>query len=418
MDALEALLEAVKQGEGVEVEFKRRITRQIAHDIAAFANTRGGKVFIGVDDGGKVVGTSEKLEDLYQILQSIKPLPRVEVSELWVEEKRVLVVNVEKSYKLHTVGNVAYVRIGSVNRPLELAELLEKASEIGMVRFDELVSASATYEDLDERQIKAYLKAIHLPFSQKSLEKLQIVKGGKITNSALLLFSHHPHLFIHGAYVDFQYYGKAFERRIIEGTILEQWEGAYQAILEKLPQPLILGIKHKILVPKQALREALLNALIHRNYADTSPVLVILSEGTLKIKNPGSFPPGVTLENPLHKPRNPLISTFMEKMGYMERLGKGIETIFSNTREAKWGVVVNVKRDSTEVLFTYPHYSLEERELKVLEAVRNGLTNASQIERYVQLPRRTLLRVLGRMVEKGVLVKKGKGKNTIYTLPD
>ena len=407
------VLQALRKGEGEQVEFKRKAPHDLAKEITALANTAGGLILIGVDDDGRPVGTDEEVERIYALAAAITPKPPMKVAEVFLGDKRILCIKVKPSRYLHSWRNVAYIRVGPHSRPLEMHEVLEKAYESGAFLFERMPNPYATVDDLDRALLKEYLALVGLPYSQRSLQKLGfLTKEGAITNAAVLLFSHDPSLFIPEAYVEVV---AGEERQQVRGPLEVQWKKAVEMVLAKLRKDFLPAVRGSLSVPAMAVREALLNALLHKNYLSPSPVIAEVSQEGLVVRNPGSFPPGVSVERPVHKARNPLLCEYFLRKGYMEKLGIGIELMRQDAKRHGWHLSIQPGHlHTTVVLRAARSVELSPKEKAVLEAVLQGATRAREVASLVGMSKRSVLRVLGKLVALGLVRREGKGKGTTY----
>ncbi len=418
---IQKIVEAIKRGEGLQVEFKKRATPNITDDIAAFANTNGGMVLVGVGDQGEIVGVSEEdIRKVYDYISSIDPYPKIKAEEVYLGDKKILALEVSASHTLHTSRGIAYIRVGSRNRPLSSREIIEKAVEGAVVDVDKL-PLEAGIEEMDIEKAYRYASSLGLPPNRKSLEKLGLVKDGKSTYAGVLLFSRHPEFYIPGAYIEVVIKKEGGLRKTIKGDIEKQLLAALEILETHLPALLYLSEKKHILsYPKKAVKEAVVNALIHRNYLSTAPIKIEINpeEKSVKITNPGAFPPGVSVENPIHKPRNPILCEYMLRKRYMEKLGIGIPLIKEDVKEAGWSVLIHSKPYFTEVVFLWPSLLLSGQEMKVYGAIRRGARNVTEISQKSGIAKRTVQRIIKRLIERGVVKREGKGRWVIYKIKE
>lgn len=151
------LLDLIRMGENDRVEFKRSIVPDCAKNVVAFLNTGGGVILFGIDDDGTIIGMQGQ-GDFERIAQSIDPQPyrQLHWEELTLDDKRLGILHVDKSSHLHTYRNVAYVRMGALCKPLSIEELVEKASESLLIRFDQMANPKAYVSDFDEELVHSF----------------------------------------------------------------------------------------------------------------------------------------------------------------------------------------------------------------------------------------------------------------------
>lgn len=439
---MEDLIRILKQGEGEEVEFKSHFVKDIAKDICAFSNTVGGHVLFGIDDKGEVVGTGdENIEQkVSDVLQGIYPHPDVKMEMVKIGDKQISHIIVSPSDRLHSVGNVVYLRMGLNNRPLSTHEVIEKAAESALVFFDELPS-DVPLEAISQSMVTNYLekrRSIRGVNSRGSIEDnlilLKIVKDVdgiiKPTKGGLLFFSENPQEYLPNARVRLVWFQdedmrKYIDSREFSGPIWKMVDDIEDYFLKnlKVVGGAMTGWKREEFLeyPMDALREAVINALIHRNFFDASEVQIFIFPSSIRIKNPGNFPPGVTPEVPEHKPRNPYLSQYMYDMGYVEKYGSGIRKI-KMACDAHPLVMVDfiLKPYRTELVFRKDKVpKLDEPDMKVLDLVRIlKSTTSTEISQKIGLSRVSVVKRLNNLVLKGFIEKTGQGRSTRYAIAD
>ncbi len=410
---IEEILKLIKQGESETIEFKKDLSNTIAKSVCAFANSSGGIIIIGVDDNGNIYGISDE-ERLYNIISSVTPYPNIEIEKLFINEKKVIVLKIKKSTKLHSYNGIVYVRVGNINRPLSVNEILERAAESVMLSFDLIPNREAKIDDLDEKILKKIIRKKKI--SKEDLEKANLITPEGVLNGTILLFGKNPQQFFEYAYIDFVDEIKN-ERISISGALWKQVEDAFDLLTKSLKEKIIVKGTKRVLLPTRAFREAIVNAIVHRNYFVNSPIVIKIKESVIEITNPGSFPPGVSVEHPRHVARNPLISKFMYRLGYGERLGKGIELIISDANAKNFSVQYIPSENFTSLIFSQKISTKNVVEEMILSLIKekNELT-AMEIAKELKLSKRTILYYLKRLIKQNKIIKIGSGKNTKYKL--
>jgi len=210
--------------------------------------------------------------------------------------------------------------------------------------FDKSICKEAKLKDIDNKKVEAYLKLreknrnisskIKMPLSQ-FLVNIKAVSKTKPTNAGILFFAKDPLNFIFHAQLRLvkikgvKIYGNILDRLDCDGTLWEMVDQAEEFIRKNIR---LLGFRtdksfrreDKFDYPIKALREAIINGLIHRDYYNSADVRVFILDDRVEIVSPGSFPEGVTPDKPEHKPVNKLLSKLMYDIGYIEKYGSGI----------------------------------------------------------------------------------------------
>ena len=432
---IKQLINLLKQGEGEKLEFKQGVSN-ITHDICAFLNTQGGTILVGINDQGEITSAKktykQKISDL---LAGIDPVPQATIETIKINKKEILIVKIAKSDKLHSVGNRIYIRLGSNNRPLSTQEIIEKAGEGLRIFFDELPCLKAKLKDIDENKVKFYLeqrekiRGVKMQGTvRENMKLLKIIdQKSKPTNAGILFFAKQPQKFIpHSCarLVDFfdQDMDRYKDSKEFSGTIPEMVEqiGKYWANNLKNLGGALIGFKRQEFFeyPLAGLREALINALIHRNYFDASDIRIFVFPDKLLIKNPGAFPPGITPEKPEHKPRNPLLSQYMYDLGYIEKYGRGILKIQKECHEHPLVNIYFILKPFITTLDFRKEKNVQIDKLseKIIQILKSEPKRSSEIARSIDISKQTVLDRLEHLSKLGIVLQKGNGPETRYLI--
>ena len=203
----------LKKGESEKVEFKPSLsqTDKIMESISAFSNTKGGIVIIGVSEKSEVLGVDigkKTIESLAnKIKQSTDPkvYPSIHVEEIDDKDKQVVVIEVEEGKQKPVLAfGRAYKRVGKTNQKLGYEEIRNIALETSKVYWNERICERADLEDIDEEKVRWFLRRakyerrleldLETPV-RETLEKIELLREGKLTNAAILLFGKNPQMF-------------------------------------------------------------------------------------------------------------------------------------------------------------------------------------------------------------------------------
>ena len=347
----EELLRIIKEGEGQSVEFKGSFSPDVGRTICAFANTNEGTVLLGVSDDGRVRGVSEGAEGkVAGIAHSCKPSIYPKIDKVVHEGKLVLVVRVPHSEgTLHSFRNVVYKRIGASDMPLSAEEVIAFARQARVIRFDNQF-CDASLSDIDEAMVRRFVRfAIahgrldidpEMP-TEEVLDKLELKEGNRLTYAAVLLFGKDPQRFVLQSEVRCaRFKGKEaltfIDMKVLRGNVIEQIDSAEKFVMNHIRLSAeIKGFlrEERWEYPLPAIREAITNAICHRDYFSTANVHVSIYDDRIEVWNPGGLPPGLTVEalKGPHKsiPRNPLIANALYFIKYIERWGTGTQRMIS-----------------------------------------------------------------------------------------
>jgi len=274
-----------------KIEFKSSLSekRQIGETVSAFSNNSGGEIFVGINDDAEIIGVtigSRTLEDLANyIISNTDPHVYVSIKVKSVDNKDVIVIEVpESGEKPLFFRGRAYIRMGRTNQTLRVAQLREFI-ENGRysISWDEKVYDMASLEDIDENKVKWFLENAESERNRdidskthvkEALNKLDLLKDDSLTNAALLLFGKNPQKFFLQSItkcarfrgtetIDFD------DMKVFDGNIFDQREDALNFVMKHIERSVtVKGTERveKFEYPPEAIREAITNAICHRDY--------------------------------------------------------------------------------------------------------------------------------------------------------
>src|SRR3990172_4702448 len=335
-------------------EFKQVWNENCLKTICAFANTAGGKLYIGIDDAGKPVGVKDAARYMDDIPNKTKDILGITPDVLLKKKaaKDIIEVAVSQSFAPISYHGRFYTRSGSSSVEIKGHELVELLLERSGRSWDGFIEKSATLKDIDTAAIKKFsrLAAKRIPHIegektvQAILHKLNLLEKGKLRRAALLLFGKNPKKFYISAYIKI---GKfANETDIvstddIEGNLFQQVEKAMDILRVKYLVSNITyeGIYRKdtLEYPEGALREALINAVIHRSYMGAHTQLKVYPD-RLNLWNIGGLPASIRIDDlkkwHSSKPRNDFLADVFFKAGMIEAWGRGTIKIIDECKKA------------------------------------------------------------------------------------
>jgi ATP-dependent DNA helicase RecG len=424
---LDALLALIRNGESERIEFKKSPTKTLHHEIAALANAEGGYLIIGVDDTGTITGTDVKqaLETITSTLQAVIPPPHITTHRLRVNERDILVVEVEKGDALCSVGGVVYIRTGTSVRPLSIQEILMLSSELGTVAWDGAPAVPA--EDADPQYLDWFFRTVRESRGreigsgdrERYLRSAGALRGGMLTNAGVLFFTdagtHLPHARIRLIGMKD---GEPAWSREYEGPVWQVIEAVYADLLQEIRKvEVVVGVRRVRVeeYPPRAIREAVINAVAHRNYTIGADVRIFLHPDRIEIRNPGGLMPGVDLRDPEHVPRNPSLSNLLYDTGFIERYGFGIKMIQREVeRHSLCSVAFSDASNRFSVTFSKKSDALiDTTDREILEAIHEPL-KSSEIADAVGLSKPTIVRRLKNLEGLRLVVREGTGAHVRY----
>jgi ATP-dependent DNA helicase RecG len=435
--------------ESKTVELKLRLPdfRSLAKTCIAFANCAGGEIIIGVEDGSrKIVGVSESERDrLYDEFPSslydlTSPSLIPHIYEKNIDGKRIMIVRIWPGdcapYFLKPLGSPAgvFVRIGSASRPANKQTIEDLSREQRRIGFDEEPSGHPITVLASDRLHVFYGKDIshrRLLADKAIKEVLNLKSGVSATYGGILMFCNDPDAIIPEAMIVASRFSGVSGRDIIQsvelkGPIPLLAESAFALLVQWLERDLKLHkvhLKGLSLVPHEALREGIINALVHRKYSIPGPIKIALYDDRLEIFSPGAFPGLISITNLGDGTtflRNIVIARIARKMRLMEKLGTGIRLIFDSCRRAGLRKPeYNDSGDFVKLTFFFEHVprTAEITKDAIIEIARNvPALRPSDISREYDVSRNTVSRRLNALVRDKILKRHGQGAGVFYEL--
>ena len=454
--------------ESATIEFKREIPKndQIIKTVVGFCNQKGGEIVIGVDNDGTIVGVPE--DKVSQVLEYLDKsiydatspaiVPRVFSQRMG--EKLVVIIRISegmnKPYYIKAEGlkKGTYIRLGRTTSlaKAETIEELKWQSRPRSMSYDSMPVYDATLDDLDLAKFQEFLTLRrHAPRGpidiQELLHSYFLVteeRGYRYpTIAGILLFGKNPHRFLPEAYIICSEFTGVSGRNVLAtinytGSLFDQYFKAYKFVTDRLPHSFTIeGRRRKevLEIPELAIREAIVNAVIHRNYHISAPTKISIYDNRIEIFDPGDFPGQLTqdiLRCGISYIRNYAITKVFHEMGYIEKLGSGLNTIFESYEERSLPEP-SVIEGPNFVKCVLPRPSVREKVAE--ETLDDDLTLDNDLKKILRLfktkaelsrgdviehlhiNRSTAGRKIAWLVKKGLLKKIGRGKGTRYTSP-
>jgi ATP-dependent DNA helicase RecG len=360
MDA-EALRQRLGGGENLTIEFKVASIHpdDLAASLVAFANTSGGEIIFGVNDKGEIVGL-ENIDTLGKFIDNVsrdKCVPAVTVlpEKMEIGGKTLLVVNIpqgdERPYS--TNRGVHDIRTFSGQRQASREELLRIFQSAQSLFYEENPVTRAELTALDYSYFEHFLMRAYGKkmedfgvSKEQLLANLRLAKDGHPTIAGVLLLGRDPQALLPYAQINAaQFPGTDVvdapaDRKDITGKLADQLENAMRFL------NVHLRVRHEIKgieperfpeLPEEALRETLVNALLHRDYTIRGPIRLLVFQDRVEVHSPGKPPNTVDVETMrlgTHVPRNPILLSHFAKLGYVTSLGTGVPRVIRLVSQA------------------------------------------------------------------------------------
>ena len=431
------------------IEYKSSWHDEYLRWLCGFANAQGGKLYIGKDDAGNVVGVNNApklLEDLPNKIVSILGII-VDVNLHETPQGNFIEIIVEPQPNPVNYKGEYHYRSGSTKQELRGAALDKFLLQKQGRRWDSVPIPNVTVADLKPETFdffrKRGVKSNRLDedsltdSNELLLENLQLTENNYLKRSAILLFHPKPEKFVTGAFIKIGYFESDCDLRFqdeIHGNLFEQVEKTMELLFTKYIKAMISYEDiYRVEVfeyPKEAVREALHNAVAHKDYTGATPIQISVYRDKIMIWNFGQLPQNWTIDTLQKKhssvPYNPDISNAFFRIGYIEAWGRGIRKMNEQCTEAglplplyyyeSSGFWVEFRKD------TYNEQSLKElglndRQVKaVLYVKEKGKITNREYQEINNVISRTALRDLDDLLLKGVVKRNGGGKSVFYVI--
>lgn len=410
------------------LEFKSAITNTFLKTVSAYSNFGTGEVWFGVNDDGSVCGISDPeqvcLDIENRINDSISPKPDF---DLYIDQnqKVVRLIVHEGAYKPYMYKGKAYRRSDTATIEVDQAELKALILQGSNLCYEELPSErdDLTFVDLSAKLIEKLDIAV---VTDDVLRTLGFYTKNRKYNNAAALFADKNEFYG----IDMVRFGHSINEildreTITEVSVLKQYDAAVQMIRRYYQYEEISEVERKKvdLIPETAYREAIANALIHRDWSIRAHIRIEMFEDRLEIKSPGGLPKGITAEEYLNGAisclRNPVLGNVFYRMRYVEMFGTGIRRILYAYNEAKLKPKFEITEHVISVILPVltHHYNVTADEARIIAVLEAGnRLSSSEIAKLTGYTKSKVLRLIDALKGKEYVKTIGIGRGTKYTL--
>ena len=427
--------------ESETVELKEIVVDNIKKEIIAFANCNGGRLYVGINDDGDAVGVDDPDKTMQQIANmvrdSVKPDVTIFVhySTILINRKTVVEVDVQRGsdrpYYLAEKGlrpEGVYVRQGTSSVPSTDTAIRRMIKETDGESFESMRSLN---QELTFESASNEFSTRKLVLGQMQMKTLGLLNVDDIyTNLGLLLSDQCTHTIKTAAFegTDQSVFK---DRREFSGSLFRQLNDVYDyidmrnqthATFEKLRR-----IDSRD-YPEVAVREALLNSLVHRDYSFSASTLISVYVDRMEFVSIGGLLPGVSLNDVLlglSVCRNPKLANVFYRLELIEAYGTGLRKIMNSYEGSEKKPSIETTDNAFRIVLPNLNYkanavpngddTMEQGVLRLLN--RQSLISRRELEEVLEIGQNSAGRLLRRMVADGLIVSVGRGKNTKYRLP-
>ena len=426
--------------------------------MVAFANDDGGLLVIGVSDTGKIIGvprvSNKKKSEIQDVASNCDPSVEIRLEELNLNGKNLLLIQVPGGKdKPYSCKQGFFLRIGANSQKLSRNKVHQFMVDLNKIRFDEKTCPDFDFvKDFDEAKLKAFLEKQGLDTeldNEKVLLNLGVaVKTGsrlEFNNAGVMLFAKQPQNFVRQSYISCtRFHGTSkvsiIDRKDFQGDLVsmvreaEAFAKKHTKIASKIVDFKRVDIEE---YPYEAIREAIVNAVCHRSYFyDTTGVFVNLFDDRIEVSSPGGIPYGLKLSDVLGRsyPRNYLLADLFKSIGWVEKLGTGIQRMKKLMKEHG---LQEPQIESTKGFFQVTFFApenlldliktgketdlkkegLNDRQINALNyAQKEGSITSQKYSELNEVTKRTANRDINQLIEAGYFKQVGKTRNIVFIL--
>ena len=422
------------------IEFKLQFTDEIYKEVIAFANTDGGVIYIGIDNAGNAVGIDNVDENYTRITNGIRDAIMPDVTmfvKYTIQENRVIRITVgEGSYKPYYLKSKGlkpsgvFVRQGTSSVPASPEQIRAMIKESDGDTFESMRSME---QDLSFKSAKEAFKRYKIEFSKTKYRALGITMQGDelYSNLALIISDQCEHTTKVAVFAD-EENTKFRDSKEFGGSIFEQLDNtyAYLALCNKTSAT-FKGLERieKVDYPEEALREALLNALVHRDYSFSGSIIINVNDKEIEFISIGGLLPGLSpddIRSGISQPRNKNLADIFHRLHLIESYGTGIRKIYnlyancpeqprievtSNTFKI---ILPNMNRVTAKESVTIATTQMK----KILDYIEeNGQITDIEIQELLGLKKTRAFTLAKQMRDEGLIKVVGRGTEKRYVTP-
>lgn len=410
--------------ETFNLEFKEKINNSFLKTVSAFSNYTGGKILFGVNDNGQFIGIDDPISTILDIENKINDSIKPQVSyNIKIIEKNVLELIVypgdEKPY---FYKSKSYKRNDSATIEIDNSELKRLILEGSNKSYDKLSTTISNYSfTYLEKKLITELKIQSL--NSDILKTLDLIDNkNHLTNAGHLLSDNNTYNII-----DIIKFGDDQDTiqsrfQLKNMSILEAYDISFEKYKEYYQHEIInKAYRQKIeKIPKKAFREAIANALVHRNWMTNSYIQISMKKNEITITSPGGLPSNLTADEYLNGEisvmQNPIIGNVFFRLNIIESFDTGVRRIKNSYINSKNKPEFEIFDNSIKVILPIlqVQYPLSKDQQKVYLAIKNKDLSSSQIANIVGFGKNKVLKILNELIDKSYAIKIGRGRGTKY----
>ncbi len=423
------------------IEFKSDITNDIYKEVIAFANTDGGIIYIGVDDNGNVIGIHDIDETYTRLTNGIRDAITPDVTmfiKYTLQDDRVIKININegtyKPYYLKSKGlkpGGVYIRQGASSAPASSEQIRQMIKNSDGDIFEAMRSLNQT---LDFESAKKAFNKYNVDFSEEKYRTLGICNdtGELYTNLALIISDQCPYTIKVAVFSDES--NTVFrDSKEFSGSVFEQLEQTFSYLkLCNKTKAIFNGLERTEMIdyPEEAIREALLNAIVHRDYNFSGSIIINVNDYKTEFISIGGLVYGLSTEdikNGISQPRNKNLAEIFHRLHLIESYGTGIRRIFNLYKNSKVTPSIEVTANTFKITIpnmnassdtaSEPVKKISVQKETILDYIRkNGYITDNEISEILNIKRTRAYTIAKEMCTENLITVTGRGSKKRYFL--
>lgn len=422
------------ENENKALELKESMADSFLKTVSAFANYTEGRILFGVSDDRKIKGITDaetlRLQIENKINDNIKPRPIFKLETQMHESKKIVELTIFKGNNTpYFYKNIAYKRSDTSSTPVDHEELRRLVIEGSDISYDQFPSPEKELKfTVLENALKNEIGIKH--FNEDIMRTLGLFNGDSYTIAAQLLADKNDNNQSATSIIRFGKNNSVFLDRVdmTYQSLLSQYQGALD-MFDKWYKPYeeVVGFSRieRIHIPREAFREAVANALIHRRFDANSAVQISMYEDHITVTSPGGLPEGITeaayLYSQISMPRNITIAEVFHRLHIIEKFGTGIDRIQREykpyTKKPEFKIMSHFISINLPVVEYNGQPVEDDLNQKIIHLIsKNDLISRAQLEKLTGYKKTRVHEILKSLVNQGIIETVGKGNGILYRI--
>lgn len=440
----------IHSGESETLEFKSSFNNELIENLVAFANTHGGKIITGINPKGEIIGISLNEESAQNWINENKnktsPPQIPDVDALNINNKNIVVFSIQEYPVKPVATRGKYLkRNANSNHLLSIAEVVNHHLQSFNTSWDFHVNNQFKVNDISLIKVQTAIDLFNQTgFSRINddpltfLIKNDLLRDGQLTNAAYLLFTERDTVLTTIELGRFQTDTIIKDSTRTKSDVLSQVEQVMEFVKKHINKEVIITGQprntQKWQYPLEAIREIVINMIVHRDYRSASDSIVKIFNDRIEFYNPGRLPESITVDNLLRNnykstPRNKLIADFCKSIGLIEKYGSGIRRIIELFAEASLpcpefqnvseGFMVTVFSDNKEKFGEKVGEKITVNQQFIIKLMRNDpFITAHLLAEKIGISKRKIETNIKKLKETGLVYRIGTAKGGYWKVPD